>query len=191
MMNNQPSEQTQEEFLLLMSLALDNLLDDAEQAQFDLHLERYPTLAVQWQDWQGMHQQMSAMPHAVPTPNFVDRFEVKLAQQERRQRLWQGMWIGVITFMLWAAATAGVISIGTYLFVNQSSLMSSTVQNIILFFAAIATWVNSLALALNTFAATPQAMGLGVGYLVLALGMLVGWFSYLRRSTQLIDVATA
>lgn len=190
-MRNQLSEQEHEEFLLLMSLALDDLLDEAEQQQFVRYQEQHPALAVEWQDWQGMHQRMNAMPHAMPSPNFVDRFELRLIQQERRRRLWQGMWIGIVTFCLWFTATAGLVSVGTYLFVNQSSFVSTIVQNVTLFFASIATWLESLALALNTFATTPQAMGLGAGYLVLTMSMLVGWFFYLRRSTQFIDVSAA
>ncbi|MCB0065112.1 MAG: hypothetical protein KDE19_23475 [Caldilineaceae bacterium] len=190
-MRNQLSEQEHEEFLLLMSLALDDFLDEAEQQQFALYQERHPILAAEWQDWQAMHQRLNATPHAVPAPDFVDRFELRLLQQERRRRLWQGVWIGLATFCLWFTATAGLVSVGTYLFVNQSSFVSSVAKNIILFFASLATWFDSLLLALNTFASTPQAMGLGAGYLVLTMGMLVGWFFYLRRSTQLIDVQSA
>lgn len=190
-MKNQLSEQEHEEFLLLMSLALDDLLDEAEQQQFARYQEQHPALAVAWQDWQAMHHRMCAMPHAVPTPNFVDRFELRLVQQERRRRLWQGLWIGLVAFCLWFTVTAGLISVGTYIFVNQSSLLSSAVQTITIFFASIATWLESLSLALGTFATTPQAMGLGIGYVVLAMGMLVGWFFYLRRSTQLLDVPAA
>ncbi len=190
-MSNQLSEQTYAEFQLLMSLALDDLLDADEKSQFEEHLQRHPVLAKEWQDWQLLHCEISAMPHAMPAPNFVDRFEVKLAQQERRRKLWQGLWIGVVSMVLWFIAAAGVITVSTYLFVNQPSLMSDVVQNVIFFFASLATSVDSLALAISTFAETPQAIGLGVGYLVLAMSMLMGWVVYLRRSTQLLDVAVS
>lgn len=190
-MKNQLSEQEHEEFLLLMSLALDDLLDEEEAAQFTRYQQQDPALALQWQDWQQMHQQMCAMPHALPTPNFVDRFELRLVQQERRRRLWQGVWIGIVSLVLWATATAGVLSVGTYLFVNQTAVMRDIVQNVIFFFASLATWGNSLLITANSFVSTPQAMGLGIGYLVLTMAMLVGWVFYLRRSTQLIDIPVA
>ena len=190
MMKNFPTEVEQEEFSLLMSLSLDGLLDEEEAAVFDRYLTQYGALAKQWQDWQSMHQQMSAMPHAMPTPNFVGRFEVHLAQQERRRRLWQGMWIGLLTLVLWVSATIGLLSIGTYIFVNQSAVIGDVIHNVIYLWAAFAAWIGSLGTTINAFAATPQGVGLGIGYLVLALGMLTGWFAFLRRSTQLVDTVT-
>ncbi len=188
MITTPPTESEEEEFFLLMSLALDGFLDEAEQATFERYLTSNRALAAEWQAWQTMHHQMNVAPHVVPTANFVDRFEVNLAQQERRQRLWQGMWIALITMILWVGATAGILSVGTYLFVNQSSLLADGIKQIIYFWAAIATWLDSLSTALNAFAATPQAVGLGVGYLLLTMGLLAGWFSYLRRSTQLVEI---
>lgn len=188
MITTLPTE-SEEEFFLLMSLALDGLLDAAEEATFDRYLMSDPALAAEWQAWQGMHRQMVAAPHAIPTANFVDRFEVNLAQQERRQLLWQGMWIALITLVLWIGAAAGILSVGTYLFVNQSALLADWLQQVIYFWAALASWIDSLGTALNAFAGTPQAAGLGIGYLLLTVGLLTSWFSYLRRSTQLIEVA--
>ncbi|MEZ4674499.1 MAG: hypothetical protein R2932_09665 [Caldilineaceae bacterium] len=187
MMKNFPTEVEQEEFLLLMSLSLDGLLDEDEAATFEQYVTAYGSFAAQWQEWQSMHRQICAIPHAMPAPNFVDRFEIHLTQQERRQRLWQGLWIGLVTMVLWIGATAGILSIGTYLFVNQSTIIGDVVQNVIYFWAALASWFYSLGTSFNAFAATPQAMGLGVGYLALTMGLLAGWFMLLRRSTQLVE----
>jgi len=183
-----PTELQEEEFFLLMSLALDGLLDDTEQATFDDYLTEFRTLAMQWDEWQRMHRQISAMPHALPTPNFVDRFEVQLAQQERRRQLKQGVWIGLITLILWMGATTGILTIGTYLFVNQSALLAEGVHNLIFFWAAIVAWFDGLSTTVDTFVATPQAASIGIGYLVLTIGLLAGWVQYLRRSTQLVEV---
>jgi divalent metal cation (Fe/Co/Zn/Cd) transporter len=132
---------------------------------------------------------MSTIPHAVPTEQFVERFEMHLIQQERRRKLRQGIWIGLLTLILWLGATAGVLSVGTYLFVNQSALLADFVKSVIYFWAALASWMDSLATAFNTFATTPQAIGLGFGYMLLTMGLLAGWFNYLRRSTQLVEVS--
>lgn len=183
-----PTEAQEEEFFLLMSLALDGLLDEAEEATFDDYRARFSTLAMQWHDWQLMHRQMSAMPHALPAPNFVGRFEMQLVQQERRRRLRQGMWIGLATLLLWIGASVGILTVGTYLFVNQSALLAGVSQNLIFLWAAIVAWFDGLATTVNTFAATPQAVGLGIGYLLLTIGLLAGWFNYLRRSTQFVEV---
>ena len=45
-----PPPHVQEEFSLLMSMALDELLDSSEHAEFDSYLATYPTLAREWQD---------------------------------------------------------------------------------------------------------------------------------------------
>ncbi len=183
-----PTEAQDEEFFLLMSLALDDLLDDEQQATFSGYLNHFSTFASLWAEWQQLHHQMCAMPHAMPTPNFVGRFEVRLAQQERRRRLRQGMWIGLVTLILWVSASAGILAVGTYLFVNQSALLAEAVQSVIYFWAAVVAWFDGLATTVNTFAATPQAVGLGIGYLILTVGLLTGWIQYLRRSTQLVEV---
>lgn len=184
----QPTETQEEEFFLLMSLALDDMLDETEQATFDEYLAQYRMLAVQWDDWQLMHGQISAMPHAMPAPNFVARFEVQLAQQERRRQLRQGVWIGLVTLLLWLGASGGILAVGTYLFVNQTALLAEGVQNMIFLWAAIVAWFDGLATTVNTFVATPQAAGFGIGYLVLTIGLLAGWIQYLRRSTQLVEI---
>lgn len=188
MIKSLPTPTEEEEFSLLMSLALDELLDEQEQATFERYLVRYTQLATQWQDWQALHRHMTAVPHAMPAPNFVGRFEVQLAQQERRRRLRQGLWIGFVTLMLWIGMVAGVLVVGAYLFVNQSALLANIVQNLIYFWAGLAAWLNSLATTANAFAATPQAVGFGIGYLALTLTMLSGWVVYLRRSTQLVEI---
>ena len=102
-----PTPEQEEEFMLLMSLSLDNLADAGEAAQFEDYLTRYPTFATQWQGWQRLHQQFVAIPHAEPPVGFVDRFEVRLIQQERRRRLWLGVLIGSLTFLLWAGVVVG------------------------------------------------------------------------------------
>ena len=43
-----------EEFALLMSLALDGLLDADEQARFAALLDRYPELAEEWDTWRAL-----------------------------------------------------------------------------------------------------------------------------------------
>jgi anti-sigma factor RsiW len=187
MINYLPTPTEEEEFSLLMSLALDELLDEQEQEAFERYLARYSQLATQWQDWQALHRHITALPHAMPAPDFVGRFEVQLAQQERRRRLRQGFWIGFVTLLLWLGMVGGVLVVGAYLFVNQSALLASVVQNLTYFWAGMAAWLDSLATAANAFAATPQALGLGIGYLVLTLAMLSGWVVYLRRSTQLFE----
>lgn len=179
-----PTPEQEEEFMLLMSLALDNLADAGETAKFEEYLAAYPTLAVQWRSWQRLHNHLVALPSVAPTAGFVDRFEVRLLQQERRHRLWFGMAIGAITLLLWVGVLVGLASMGAYLVVNQGSWVSAVVQNLTYAWITVAQWLESGWLAFAAFAATPQAKAIGAGYLLMAAALLGGWVSLLRRSVH-------
>lgn len=187
---NLPSAEEQDDFIVLMSLSLDQLLDDEEHRRFDRYLTDYTTLAEEWQEWQGMHQQLVAMPHATPAPGFVERFELQLLQQERRRRLRQGIWIGALSLLLWVGVVIGVVGVGSYLFVNQSIWLSESIQNLIYWWATAVHWLQSLIAALAVFAGTPQGKSIGVAYVVLAFSMLGAWGYFLRRATQLVNQPT-
>ena len=179
-----PTPEQEEEFMLLMSLALDNLADAGETAKFEEYLAAYPTLAVQWRSWQRLHNHFVALPSVAPAAGFVDRFEVRLLQQERRRRLWFGMAIGAITLILWIGVLVGLASMGAYLMVNQGSWVSAFVQNLTYAWITAAQWLESGWLAFAAFANTPQAKAIGVGYLLMAAALLGGWVSLLRRSVH-------
>jgi len=185
---HRPTPEQEEEFMLLMSLSLDNLADAGEAAQFEDYLTRYPTFVTQWQGWQRLHQQFAAIPHAEPPVGFVDRFEVRLIQQERRRRLWLGVLIGSVTFLLWASVVVGVFSMGTYLFTNQGSWLSALVQNLTYSWVNLMQWVSTGWETFVIFAGTPQAQAIGVGYLLMSVVLLGGWLTVLRRSLHLQEL---
>lgn len=179
-----PTPKQEEEFMLLMSLALDHLADAGETAKFEEYLALYPTLALQWRSWQRLHNHFVALPSVAPAAGFVDRFEGRLVLQERRRRLWFGMAVGAITLILWIGVLVGLASMGAYLVVNQGSWVSAFVQNLTYGWITAVQWVESGWLAFAAFAATPQAKAVGVGYLLMAAALLGGWVSLLRRSVQ-------
>lgn len=188
--SRRPSPEEQDDFVVLMSLSLDALLDGEERHRFEQYLTTYATLAEEWQEWQELHHQLVALPHAIPAPGFVERFELQLLQQERRRRLRQGIWIGVLSLLLWVGVVGSVVGVGSYLFVNQSYWLSETIQNLIMGWATAVHWVQSLVATLAIFAGTPQGKSIGLAYVVLAFGLLGAWGYFLRRSTQLVDVPT-
>lgn len=188
---HRPTPEQEEEFMLLMSLSLDNLADTGEMAQFEDYLTRYPTFAAQWQGWQRLHQQFVAIPHAEPPVGFVDRFEVRLIQQERRRRLWLGVLIGSLTFLLWAGVVVGVFSMGAYLFTNQGSWLSALVQNLTYSWVNLMHWASTGWETFMIFASTPQAQAIGVGYLLMSVALLGGWLTILRRSLQLQELPSS
>ena len=179
-----PTPAQEEEFMLLMSLSLDNLLDEAEATRFDQYLTNFPTLAIHWQSWQRLHQGFVAMPVVEPPAGFVGRFETRLLQQERRRRLWFGAVIGGVTLLLWIGVIVGLFSMGAYLFVNQGSWLSALIQNLTYAWVTLEQWLKTGGETLSAFAATPQAKAVGVGYLLMACALLGGWLTLLRRSVQ-------
>ena len=179
-----PTPEQEEEFMLLMSLSLDNLADEGEAAKFEAYLASYPTLAVQWRGWQKLHNHFVALPAVAPPTGFVDRFEVRLLQQERRRRLWFGVALGAVTLLLWVGVMVGLFSMGAYLMVNQGSWVSTLLQNLTYAWITLIQWLESGWLAFGAFASTPQAKAVGVGYLMMAAALLAGWVGLLRRSVH-------
>lgn len=184
-----PTPEQEEEFMLLMSLSLDNLADGAEAAQFEHYLAHYPTLAAQWQSWQRLHRQFSALPHAEPPSDFVEQFELRLIQQERRQRLWLGIAIGSITLLLWVGIMVGLFSMGAYLFVNQGAWLNDLIQNLTYAWVSLFQWIKTGGETVATFAGTPQAKAIGAGYILMAGALLMGWLTLLRRSLALQEMS--
>lgn len=183
-----PTPEQEEEFMLLMSLSLDGLVDAEEGARFEEYVTTYPTLAAQWQNWQRLHHQFVALPHAEPPVDFVERFEVRLIQQERRRRLWLGMAIGSVALLLWIGVMAGLFSMGAYLFINQGSWISALIQNLTYTWANLMQWVKTGWETFGSFAGTPQAKAIGAAYLFMAVALLGGWLTLLRRSLQIQEL---
>lgn len=186
---NTPTPEQEEEFMLLMSLSLDDLADEAEAARFEDYLVNYPTFATQWHSWQRLHHQLAAMPHAEPPADFVERFETRLLQQERRRRLWLGMVIGSVTLLLWVGVMVGIFSMGAYLFVNQGVWLNDLIQNVTYAWVSLMQWLWAGWETFAALAGTPQGKAVGAGYLLMAVTLLGGWLTLLRRSLQVQELS--
>ncbi|MEM7531814.1 MAG: hypothetical protein AAF639_06550 [Chloroflexota bacterium] len=191
----------QEEFSLLMSLALDGLLDEEEEARFDAALTRDPTLAEEWADWQEVHQLFMDTPAALPPfsssvnslsesgsapSSFVQEFEQRLEQQtrqeSRRRRFMQVAFISTLLFVLWGTLLVGIISIGTYLFNNQGVWVNEVMQTLTYWSAVAGQWVDAFIMAFNTTMNGPQMIGIGFAYIALSAAMLWVWVRMLRNT---------
>ncbi|RIK34669.1 MAG: hypothetical protein DCC55_32715 [Chloroflexi bacterium] len=179
----QPTPEMQEEFTLLMSLRLDNLLDSSEQQQFDSYVERYPLLARQWQEWQRLHQQIAATPHAEPPPGFVDRVELCLVQFERRRRLWQGILFGGLVVLLWSGLVATIVGLGAFLLLSQGVQLNDLIYLLAYLSSTVGHWFAMLRDSLGAIAASPQTMVMLLLYVTLATILLSLWVRFLRRTT--------
>ena len=174
-----------EEFYWMMSLALDDLLDEGDRLQFESHQAQYPSLVALWTEWQNMHARLDELPHAEPAPGFVARFELRLAQQEELQQR------RVLTFSLVAAvlvafgAIAATVGTGAYILAEHGSWLGEQLHNVVYTSVALDAWADAVVDSLAALASTPQAQALGMMYVVVAMVMIFGWVQLLRRSAQM------
>ena len=180
-------DMAQMEFSALMSLALDDELDAHAQAEFAQDLDRYPLLAQEWDLWQELDQKFTDAPAMEPPADFLHTFQLRLAQQERRQRLRIGIFIGAAVILLWVGLIAGAASLGAYVLYGQNAWISDLVQNLAYLNTVTANWVETLSTALGSVMGTPQARTFGVAYLSLVAAIVGMWTYFLRRNMNALD----
>jgi len=180
-----------EEFSLLMSLSLDDLLDETEQQQFQSYLERYPICARQWQSWQILDRHLVLTPSVDPAAGFVDRFEMRLAQQGSRSLLGRNLWIALFIVVVWVGMLVGGATLLTYVLLYQGSWLAGLVHNLAYYGAAVTQWFELTWHAVAAWVATPQAIAFAFVYLVMACGLLAFWIRFLRNSTQSADFVSS
>jgi anti-sigma factor RsiW len=171
-----------EEFALLMSLALDGLLDAAEQRRFDALLDGYPELAEEWDEWRAIDVQLASLPRSIPAPGFVDRFEQRLAAQDARQ---QHRVIGLsvaATLVTMAVVMVTLVSTGAAAFSAQSVWIGEQLHNLAYSLVLVDRWLNTLVSTALVMSGTPQARLAGLVYTVMVMAMIFIWAHLVRRS---------
>jgi len=174
----------EEEFILLMSLALDDLLDAEERARFQAYQAAYPGLAAQWRSWQVLDAELRATPSALPPAGFVTAFEVALLQRERRRRLWWGAGFALAIVLLSVVLTAGVASLGAFVMFAQPAWLTELVRIAAQTSALVNGGVVAVLDALGSLVGTEQARAFMMVYLFAAAALLAGWVLLLRRTTR-------
>jgi hypothetical protein len=177
--------------MLLMSLALDGLLDADEEQCLQRALAEHPLLAARWQSWQALDSDLHATPMASPPRDFVAAVALRIEVAERRRRLWLGVAVGVATALLWCTVLVAAASAGAFVLLNQSGWLSDFVRTLAYGSAAISSWIDSLLRSLGTVLGTPQARSFILAYGLAAAGILIGWVHLLRRTTRMPDVVAA
>lgn len=176
-----PTGAGNEEWLMLMSLALDGALDQEEQALFAAELARNPFLAAEWAQWQAMDRHLDTLPAVSPPLEFAARFDARLDAHVARVKLWTtvviagaaaAILIGVVAL---CAVYGGAIlaGYGSYL----SALWVSSTSSLI----TANSWYNTASTTAEVLVNTPQARAIMIGYLAAALAAGAGWLVWLRR----------
>lgn len=179
-----PSVAEQEEFILLMSMALDGLLDEREERQFEQLADGYPALAAQWASWQRLDRELEAAEHVAPPAHFVRGVEQALAKQEHRRRVAWGAAFGALAVLLWVGLFAGTLALSAYALFNGSAALSALLH----YAAYTATWLReawgTLWGAAGTLLGLEQARLFGLSYALVTAALLLGWVYFLRRSVR-------
>ena len=174
----------EEEFSLLMSMALDGLMDEEDAARFEQIQLSYPALAQEWEAWQMLDSQLREMPPVMLPPSFMASFDLRLAQQERRRRLWWGMGFGAMAVVLVASLLVGAAALGAFVMLRQPDWLTQVVHGAAFGYATVAQWFATVESAASVLVRSDQMRMLSVLYALTALAMLGGWVHFLRRTTR-------
>lgn len=116
-----PPPALHEDYSLLMSLALDGLLDDNDRAQLDAHLAACPACHATWLKWQHIGQIMTVEPFAGPRQNLALGVDRALRRAEMlKERLLAALLVGGGTL---AVLVMGLLSV--VLFTGVRLLLST------------------------------------------------------------------
>jgi anti-sigma factor RsiW len=186
-----PPLKASEEVEWLMSLALDDALDEDEAARLEWLLRQEPANMDRWTAWQAVDSAFEQAPRAVPGPDFGETFARKLVIHDRRRRLRTGVFFGLIAVVLWLSALTGLLTVGALVWTNQGEVMSSVLQNIGYWWLAVGQLVKALLNTGEALWSAPQTRALVVCYFAVAIAILSGWFIFLRRSTHELSLVEA
>jgi anti-sigma factor RsiW len=186
-----PVRDDAEEWESLMSLALDDLLDDADAARLDALMASDAGWSAEWQHWQAMDAELRRAPFVEPPAGFLAGVETKLAQLENRRRLRSGIIVGLAAVLLWGSGLVGLLSLGAFVLANQAVWLNQLIHTLALGWVWLSGMAQLLWSGVINVAASPQAMALGVCYAMLAAVLLAGWIRLLRKTTRDSDALTA
>ena len=176
-----PAGMGNEEWLMLMSLALDGALDETEQAAFAGELARNPLLAAEWAQWQVMDRHLEALPPVLPPQAFVARLDARLDAHVAKVKLWTTTIIGLAATAILIGVIALVTVFGGAILAGYGSYLSATWVNSTSSLIMAQSWFDTASTTAEVMVNTPQARAVMIVYLATALLAGAGWLVWLRR----------
>ncbi|MBX2997802.1 MAG: zf-HC2 domain-containing protein [Caldilineaceae bacterium] len=180
---NHPDE-GHDEYGLLMSLALDNMLEGHEEEELNVHLSTCAACNRQWQIWQNINRQFQMAPIALPPVNFVQRVEAQLARGQKQPDLRIGLLLAVLTLIIWGIGLAGVGIVLGFLIYNQIGAFAETLHWLAYAWTTLTIVGGSIGRMVISLSENPSALGALVCYVALAIVSLLAWSRLLQRSTR-------
>lgn len=175
----------------LMSLALDEELDERESLQLELMMAQEPRYLERWDAWQAVDSTLQQLPSVLPPMDFAAKFEARLAIRERQRRLRTGAMFALVAIALWGSALGGTVLLGALVWTNQSLWLSGFVHNIAYWWSALGQFAQAFGNAGEALWAAPQTRAVLLCYIVVAVGILATWFVFLQQSVRVTSAAKA
>jgi hypothetical protein len=175
-----------EDAFLLMSMALDGLLDAQEQERLDLMLAADDSLRETWQQWQKMDAlfEGAGTVAAVPQPGFLQRFETHLDTRLGQRRVRRRLLYGATATVAWLATLAAVAAGIWFLFSYQTQWMNDFVRELVYYPSAVSIWARAVRSSLSATVSEPQSIVVVGCYAMASATLLAVWMWFLRRTTH-------
>lgn len=179
-----PATDDPDAILIWMSLALDGLLDEADEERLYARLAVDASLRETWRAWQKVDLICHQTPHAQPEAGFGARFVERLAVAQGRARRRQQVFFAAAALVAWIGLVVLVGLLGWILLSNHSQWMNGFVRELVFYPSAVAVWMRAARSSLSVFVGEPQSLAVGAGYMAACAVVLYGWLIVLRRTTR-------
>lgn len=171
------------EYLMLISLELDGMLEADEKRRLDGHLERCSACRAQWLLWQAIDNRLREAPIPVPAPGFSRSVAQQLARQKRRRNLQIGVMLTVFTLLVWSLGLIGVCVLTGAIVCSNLDRFAETGLFLSEALAVAGVVGHSLWEVIVELATTPAALGVASAYMVAAVAALAVWCIVIQRTT--------
>ncbi len=172
------------DYLMLISLDLDGMLDAEDKGQLDRHLELCSQCRVQWLLWQVIDQKLRAEPVPEPAPGFSQMVVERIGRQERLRNIQIGLLLTVLTVLVWSLGLVGVgVMAGALVYANLGRV-EATGQFLSEVWAVAGVVGLSLWEVMIEATTTTTTLGIASAYLVIAVVALAMWCIVIQRTTK-------
>ncbi len=172
------------EYLMLVSLELDGMLNAEEKGQLDRHLDLCSLCSGQRQLWQAIDRRLAETPVPEPAPGFSRIVMDRIERQERLRNLRIGVLLAVLTVLVWSLALAGVCMLASALVYANLDHFAATAQLLSETRAVAEVVGQSLWGVVIESTTTTTTVGIASAYLVVVVAALAGWCIFIQRTTQ-------
>lgn len=176
-----------DDIFMLMSMALDGMLDDDENARLKERIAADAAVADCWQQWCKVDVAFHEAPRQLPERGFTNRFEAKLALQQTRALKRQKIAMGAVAAVVWLVVLVIAGAALWFIAANQGQVMGSFARESAYYGRAVSVGVGALRSTVGATFSDPQSLAIFGGY-ALATGLLLYlWVRVLRRTMNGVE----